>query len=68
MDAVLSHKEIARLLREAYTKQIKSVDFLRGKLLIEADFKQKITIGLSPRQMNNEYYNKQNRTCLGKLL
>ena len=40
---------------------------LRNKILIEMDFKQKIVIGRSPRQVNEEYYKQVQRTCLGSL-
>ena len=33
--------------------------------MIEVDFKQKIVIGLSPRQVSSEYYNQLSRSCLG---
>lgn len=38
---------------------------LKNNILIEVDFKQKIKIGMSPRQVNTEYYNQQDRSCLG---
>ena len=34
-------------------------------IFIEIDFKQKIVIGMSPRQIGQEYYNQQQRTVLG---
>ena len=51
--------------RGAYNKQRTDIDNLRGKLLIEVDFKQKIVIGLSPRQVSSEYYNQVSRSLLG---
>ena len=36
-----------------------------GYILIEIDYKQKLTIGLSPRQPTEEYYNQKQRTVLG---
>jgi hypothetical protein len=34
-------------------------------LFIEIDWKQKISIGMSPRQISREFYNQQYRTILG---
>lgn len=62
---VLAHRFIQRTQRNAYNQQRKSKEFLRGKILIEIDYKQKINIGLSPRQVNKEYYNQELRSCLG---
>lgn len=63
------HKNIAKSQRKAYNAHRTDVEGLRNKVLIEADFKQKITIGLSPRQINSEYYNQMSnsRSCLGNL-
>lgn len=66
-EVLLFHQNIARAQRKAYNEQRTQVDELRNKLLIEVDFKQKITIGFGPRQVNTEYYDKRQRTrtCLG---
>lgn len=64
-DTVMFHKNVAISQREAYNHQRKTTDYLRDKILIEADFKQKILIGLSPRQINKEYYKQEQRICLG---
>ncbi|CAF0925295.1 unnamed protein product, partial [Brachionus calyciflorus] len=56
------HKNVAMVQRETYNKHRSNVDFLREKILIEVDFKQKITLGLSPRQVNTEYYNQISRS------
>ena len=56
------HKQLASAQRNAY-KQHKTVEHLRGKVLIEVDFKQKIKIGMSPRQITAEFYDQQERTC-----
>ena len=53
--------------RKAYNEHHKNKDKLRNKILIEFDFKQKIVIGMSPRQVNDEYYRQLQRTCLGIL-
>ena len=64
--SILFHKNIAKLQRASYSHQTNNIDFLRNKLLIELDFKQKFVIGLSPRQVSGEYYNQIQRSCLGK--
>jgi hypothetical protein len=60
------HKNIAKAQRNAYNLHCKNPDFLKNKLLIELDFKQKFVIGLSPRQISSEYYHQIQRSCLGK--
>ena len=64
-ETILVHKNIARIQRSAYNKHHKVVEELNGKILIEVDFKQKIMVGLSPRQVNSEFYNQISRSCLG---
>ena len=59
------HKNVARCQREAYNEHRTNINILRDKILIEFDFKQKIVIGLSPRQISEEYYNLIQRSCLG---
>jgi len=65
-EAICEHKLNASFQRDAYNFQRKNKDFLKNKVLIDLDFKQKIIIGLSPVQVNSEYYNLENRTLLGK--
>jgi hypothetical protein len=67
-EAILFHKHIASSQRNAYNNHRKTVNELKNKILIELDFKQKITIGLSPRQVSSEYYNQITRSCLGLFL
>jgi hypothetical protein len=64
-EAVIEHKKLASEQRNSYNAQRKNKEFLRNKVFIDLDFKQKIIIGLSPIQVNSEYYNLANRTCLG---
>ncbi len=66
-EAVVEHQKNASEQRSSYNFQRKDREFLRNKILIDLDYKQKIVIGLSPVQPNSEYYNLDNRTCLGKL-
>ncbi len=66
--SILFHQNIAYSQRVSYSHQIKNIDFLTNKLLIELDFKQKFVIGLSPRQVSREYYNQTMRSCLGNRL
>ena len=62
---IYEHRRIKNIQRESYNKDISSIDILEGKILIEIDFKQKIKIGMSGRQVNEEYYNQEQRSCLG---
>ncbi len=39
--------------------------FSKDALFIELDYKQKVNIGLSPRQPSEEYYNQKQRSILG---
>ena len=64
-ETILFHKNIASFQREAYNRHRSDALQLENKILIEVDFKQRITIGLSPRQVNSEYYNQITRSCLG---
>ena len=64
---VMFHKFIANSQREAYNSQRKDVEILRQHIIIEADYKQKILIGMGPRQPNKEYYEQTLRNCLGRL-
>ena len=63
---VMFHQKVAKCQREAYNSQRTNIESLKHRILIEADFKQKIPIGMSPRQANREYYNQQLRNCLGE--
>lgn len=67
-EAILFHKNVAHCQRIAYNEQHKSVEDLFGKILIEVDFKQKIVIGMSPRQISSEFYDQIMRSCLGNLI
>ena len=62
------HQNVARAQRMAYKNHHENLNQLKEALLIEIDFKQKIVIGMSPRQVNKEFYEQQVRSCLGKLL
>jgi hypothetical protein len=64
-EAIVFHKNVAYCQRIAYNDHHKCVEDLFGKILIEVDFKQKIVIGMSPRQISSEYYDQIMRSCLG---
>lgn len=64
-EIVLGHQEIAKIQRDSYNLQRKSKLILEKNILIEIDYKQKISIGLSPIQKSSEYYKQELRTCLG---
>jgi hypothetical protein len=62
---ILFHENVARAQRIAYKNDHESVQQLKETLLIELDFKQKIVIGMRPRQVNKEFHQQQIRSCLG---
>lgn len=66
-EAILFHKNVAKCQRLAYNNHRKNLEELRGKLLIELDFKEKIKIGMSPRQVSREFYEQISVSCLGKI-
>jgi hypothetical protein len=65
---IIFHQNVARAQRLAYKKDHTYIDGLRNKILIEIDFKQKILIGMSPRQANREFYEQELRSCLGNFV
>lgn len=66
-EAILFHKNVAQCQRIAYNDHHTNVNTLKNKVLIEIDFKQKIKIGLSPRQFSKEFYQQILLSCLGKI-
>jgi hypothetical protein len=65
-ETILFHKNIAQCQRIAYNDNHTNCNTLKNKVLIEIDFKQKIKIGLSPRQFSKEFYQQILLSCLGK--
>lgn len=65
LESIEFHKNISKNQRKIYVEQITNKDLLSNKVLIECDFKQKILIGTSPKQVNSEYYGQKLRSCLG---
>ena len=57
------HRSIAERQRKSY--ETMKMNLNEDSLFIEIDFKQKIKIGLSPRQINSEFYNQKQRIVLG---
>lgn len=64
-ETISFHKLIAKAQRNAYKNHL-NAENLKNKILIEIDYKQKIKIGFSPRQITREYYEQKERSCLGK--
>ena len=62
-DSYLFHRNVARAQRNAYNKH-RTAEHLKDKILIELDYKQKIKIGMSPRQIRSEYFDQQDRIAL----
>ncbi len=58
-----NHRSIADRQRECYNDMKEKIP--SDYLLIELDFKQKIKIGLSPRQVGSEFYKQKLRYVLG---
>ncbi|RNA12862.1 hypothetical protein BpHYR1_013257, partial [Brachionus plicatilis] len=61
IESINLHFEISKRQREAYNSMRLNEDYI----FIEMDWKQKIMIGLSPRQPSNEYRNQLSRTVFG---
>ena len=57
------HHSCAILQRKSYTDSKKNLK--DDEIFFEIDFKQKIRIGMSPRQINSEYFKQQLRHLLG---
>ncbi len=57
------HYSIATLQRRSYVELKNNIK--DDQIFIEIDFKQKIRIGMSPRQINSEYFKQQLRFVLG---
>lgn len=66
-EVILFHKNIAKSQRVAYNKYCRNATCLGDSICIELDFKQKINVGYSPRQVNSEYYDPVTLSCLGKI-
>ena len=64
--AIQFHRKIAKIQRDAYNKMRKDVILLKDSILIDLDFKQKIVVGQSPRQVNMEYFSQITKSLLGK--
>ena len=54
LKSVEFHKSIATRQRKVYNKQRKDPNLLKNKILIDVDYKSKITLGEGPRQLNSE--------------
>jgi hypothetical protein len=59
------HRSIAERQRLAYNGHRLYPDKLRGKIMIEIDYKGKMTLGTGPRLLNADWYthNKKKATC-----
>jgi hypothetical protein len=67
LESIEYHKTIAKRQRESYNRQRKDPSLLKGKILIDIDYKQKIVLGKGSRVLNSEFYdaNKKKVICLG---
>jgi hypothetical protein len=66
LERLMFHKMISISQRVAYNQQREDKKLLEKNILIDLDYKQKIVIGMSPRQVNREFYDQKEVTCLGK--
>ena len=64
--AIQFHRKIAKIQREAYNNMRNDLIQMNDTILIEIDFKQKIVIGSSPRQVSSEYYKHIQKPLLGR--
>lgn len=62
---IIYHKQNSIKQRDVYNEMRKNKDLLKGNLLIDFDFKQKIVIGKGPRLRNSEYFQLIQRSLLG---
>jgi hypothetical protein len=65
-EQIIFHQNVSKIQRLCYTNTLKSIETLTGKIFIELDYKQRMRIGMSPRQVGQEYYNQIMRSCLGE--
>lgn len=65
LDIIKFHYQIADRQRKCYKKNLTDLKLFDHSIVIEMDFKQKILIGLSPRQVSGEFYRQQQRNMLG---
>ncbi|CAF1001538.1 unnamed protein product [Brachionus calyciflorus] len=63
IEVIDKHIDIAQRQRNVYNLNRKNLP--DSTILIEIDWKQKIVIGMSPRQISREYRKQQQRTLLG---
>jgi hypothetical protein len=51
--------------RESYNKDCKDFALLSKKILIEFDFKEKLIVGIGPREIGSDFYNRKQVSLLG---
>lgn len=61
LNIIQFHKNIAQRQRETYKKMKQDEKLLGTHLLIDIDFKQKISLGEGPRQRSSEYFDRPTR-------
>ena len=67
LEIIRFHSQIAERQRKCYKNNLNDHKLFDNSIVIEMDFKQKILIGLSPRQVSGEFYRQQQRNLLGKI-
>jgi hypothetical protein len=65
LDIIQFHKNVAQRQREAYNKMKQDAALLKNHLFIDIDFKQKVPIGVGPRQRSHEFFERTSRSLIG---
>ena len=68
LELIKFHYQIAKRQRKSYKNMLNNKKLFDDSIIIEMDYKQKILIGMSPRQVSGEFYRQQQRSLLGKFL
>ena len=51
--------------RESYNKDCRDFTLLSKKILIEFDYKEKLIVGIGPREIGSDFYNRKQVSLLG---
>ena len=59
------HRHVARMQRESYNTDCRDFTLLSKKILIEFDYKEKLIVGICPREIGSDFYNRKQVSLLG---
>ena len=65
IEEIQFNRKVANNQRKAYNRMRTDTNLLKNSVLIDIDFKQKIIIGDGPEMVSGEYFERQQRSCLG---